>query len=90
MMDEGVGPRCLSLAKLNHYQCLAVAKPNYEDMFCLGQHALMETGTCLQKMAGTAAPAVLEVTRMDAEAAAKAAARAKKGKAAHHPAKRKH
>ncbi|HEY3812684.1 MAG TPA: hypothetical protein VGL66_05625 [Caulobacteraceae bacterium] len=92
MMEEGIGPRCLSLAKLNHYQCLAVAKPNYEDMFCLGKHALSDTGTCLQKMAGTAAPDVLEVTRMDAEKAAKAAAaKAKKGKAAHRPArKRKH
>ena len=91
MMDEGIGPRCLSLAKLNHYQCLAVAKPNYEDMFCLGKHALMETGICLQKMAGTAVPEVLEVTRMDAEKAAKeAAAKARKGKTARHPAKKKH
>ncbi|HWE44935.1 MAG TPA: hypothetical protein VG407_02815 [Caulobacteraceae bacterium] len=90
MMDEGIGPRCLNLAKLNHYQCLAVAKPHYEDMFCLGQHALMETGKCLQKMAGTAAPEVLEVTRMDAEKAAKeAAAKARKSKAIHHPARRK-
>jgi hypothetical protein len=90
LMNEGVGARCLDLAKLNHYQCLAVAKPHYEDMFCLGQHALFDTGRCLQKVAGTAAPEVLEVTRMDAEKAAKdAAAKARKGKPVHHKGRRR-
>lgn len=54
LLDEGVGPSCMNLAKLNLYQCLAVAKPHYEDVFCLGQHALMETGRCVQKTVGTA------------------------------------
>jgi hypothetical protein len=41
--------QCLHLAKLNLYQCLSVAKPNYEDVFCLGQHAVGETGQCMMK-----------------------------------------
>jgi hypothetical protein len=38
---------CMRMAKLNLYQCLAVAGPQYEDVFCLGQHALMDTGQCV-------------------------------------------
>ncbi len=87
LMDENIGHRCLDLAKMNHYQCLAVARPHYEDVFCLGQHALAETGRCVQKVAGTASAEVLEVTAMDAAKAAKEAAakeKAAKRAAAHH------
>ena len=38
---------CLRLAKLNLYQCLASAGPQYEDIYCLGQHAMMETSRCV-------------------------------------------
>lgn len=47
---------CLNMAKLNLYQCLAVAGPQYEDMFCLGQHVLMDTGACLIRGSGVALP----------------------------------
>ncbi len=40
---------CLHLAKLNLYQCLSVAKPHYEDVFCLGKHAVGDTGQCVMK-----------------------------------------
>ncbi|MDB5424871.1 MAG: hypothetical protein JWQ29_2287 [Phenylobacterium sp.] len=43
---------CLNMSKLNLYQCLAVSKPHYEDVFCLGQHVLMDTGSCLMQGAG--------------------------------------
>ena len=43
---------CLNLSKLNLYQCLAVSRPHYEDVFCLGQHVLMDTGSCLMQGAG--------------------------------------
>jgi hypothetical protein len=33
-----------------------VAKPHYEDVFCLGQHVLMDTGSCMIKSAGAAMP----------------------------------
>ena len=47
---------CLHMAKLNLHQCLAVAKPNYEDIFCLGQHAMSDTGACLVKNVGMDMP----------------------------------
>lgn len=48
---------CLSMAKLNLYQCLAVSKPHYEDVFCLGQHILIDTGACMVKWTGAEMPA---------------------------------
>jgi hypothetical protein len=48
-LNASDGPSCLGLSKLNLYQCLAVAKPHYEDIFCMGQHVLMDTGQCLAK-----------------------------------------
>ncbi|MET3663504.1 hypothetical protein [Caulobacter sp. 1776] len=45
---------CVKMAKLNLYQCLAVAGPHYEDVFCLGQHALMDTAQCVSDAAGGA------------------------------------
>ncbi|HEY2483460.1 MAG TPA: hypothetical protein VGI30_14880, partial [Caulobacteraceae bacterium] len=48
---------CLHIAKLNLNQCLAVAKPNYEDIFCAGQHAMMDTGACMVRNAGLSLPA---------------------------------
>ena len=56
MMAEPGTDNCLNLSKLNLDQCLAVAKPNYEDIFCLGQHILMNTGQCLIKASGAAMP----------------------------------
>jgi hypothetical protein len=55
MAEPNVG-FCMSMAKLNLYQCLAVSKPNYEDVFCLGQHAMMDTGRCMIKASGLAEP----------------------------------
>jgi hypothetical protein len=48
--------QCMSMAKLNLYQCLAVARPNYEDVFCLGQHAMMDTGRCMIRATGLPEP----------------------------------
>ncbi|MDO9222465.1 MAG: hypothetical protein Q7U20_01990 [Caulobacter sp.] len=48
---------CLNMAKLNLYQCLAVSKPHYEDIFCLGQHILIDTGSCMVKWTGAVMPA---------------------------------
>jgi hypothetical protein len=49
LLDEPEESDCLHSAKLNLYQCLAVAKPHYEDVFCMGQHILMDTGQCIIK-----------------------------------------
>lgn len=47
---------CLKMSKLNLYQCLSVAKPWYEDVFCLGQHVLIDTGQCMTKASGDLPP----------------------------------
>ena len=52
---ETKGGACLNLAKLNLYQCLAVAVPWYEDIFCMGEHALGETAQCISTDAASTA-----------------------------------
>jgi hypothetical protein len=47
LMSEPRTASCLKIAKLNLYQCLAAAGPQYEDIFCLGQHAMADTGQCV-------------------------------------------
>jgi hypothetical protein len=50
---EQISAQCLKMAKLNLFQCLSVAGPEYEDIYCLGQHAVLDTGQCV---AGGASP----------------------------------
>ena len=47
LMSDPRAAACLKIAKLNLYQCLAAAGPQYEDIFCLGQHAMADTGQCV-------------------------------------------
>ncbi|HEY1560093.1 MAG TPA: hypothetical protein VGF71_04300 [Caulobacteraceae bacterium] len=54
--DQYGADACLHEAKLNLYQCLAVAKPHYEDMYCMGQHGMNDAGVCLVTAAGLDAP----------------------------------
>ena len=56
LLNESSGGFCLNMSKLNLYQCLAVAKPWYEDVFCLGQHILIDTGQCVAKEVGPMQP----------------------------------
>jgi hypothetical protein len=56
ILAEPASATCLNMSKLNLYQCLAVSKPHYEDVFCLGQHILEDTGHCLMKGAGMPEP----------------------------------
>lgn len=56
LMSEPNAGSCLNLAKLNLYQCLAVSRPHYEDVFCLGEHAMTDTGRCLIKTSGAQMP----------------------------------
>ena len=55
LMSEPRTTSCLHMAKLNLYQCLASAGPHYEDIYCLGQHAMIDTGQCVVE--ATKAPA---------------------------------
>jgi hypothetical protein len=56
IVSEVNASNCLNLAKLNLYQCLAVSKPHYEDVFCLGVHAMMDTGRCIVRTVGQPEP----------------------------------
>jgi hypothetical protein len=47
LMSEPRTAGCLHMAKLNLYQCLSAAGPQYEDIYCLGQHAMTDTGQCV-------------------------------------------
>jgi len=62
VLNESSGGFCLNMSKLNLYQCLAVAKPWYEDVFCLGQHVLIDTGQCVAKEVGPMQPVQAAVT----------------------------
>ncbi|HYE47324.1 MAG TPA: hypothetical protein VEA44_16285, partial [Caulobacter sp.] len=74
---------CLNMSKLMLYQCLAAAKPHYEDVFCLGQHVLIDTGQCTLKSAGAPMPVeppppvVVATTKAPAKPAGKIAPKAK-------------
>lgn len=56
MMAEPNTASCANMSKLNLYQCLAVSKPHYEDVFCLGQHVMMDTAKCVIKASGLPEP----------------------------------
>jgi hypothetical protein len=56
LLSEPKSAQCLHMAKLNLFQCLAVARPQYEDIFCLGQHAMMDPGQCVADAAGAGSP----------------------------------
>ena len=59
---------CFTMSKLNLYQCLSVARPYYEDIYCLGLHIMDDTGMCVSSSIGhpqpeaPAIPVVAEVT----------------------------
>jgi hypothetical protein len=55
-MTEPRTGSCLHMAKLNLYQCLASAGPHYEDIFCLGQHAMIDPGQCVVDATKASAP----------------------------------
>lgn len=78
VMAEPNVASCINMSKLNLYQCLAVSKPHYEDVFCLGQHVMMDTGRCVIKASGLPEPYeprfVPQVRVAGAETAPKAAA----------------
>jgi hypothetical protein len=66
---------CFNMSKLNLYQCISVAKPYYEDMYCLGLHVMTDTGQCVMNSAGGApgsglAPSVLAVNNPEPAVAA--------------------
>jgi hypothetical protein len=67
VVNETGSAECLSEAKMNLYQCLAVSKPHYEDVFCLGQHVMMDTGQCVMIAAGAPPPVYTPVAHSNTE-----------------------
>ncbi len=60
LLRDPAGIDCLKMAKLNLNQCLAVAGPQYEDVYCVGRHAVSDTGKCVTAAAvDNTAPAAL-------------------------------
>jgi hypothetical protein len=77
LLSESRGAECLHMAKLNLYQCMAVAGPHYEDVFCLAQHAMADTAECVADAAhGRAAPGTASPTFVTAQAAPRPAPQA--------------
>jgi hypothetical protein len=64
LLSESDSAECLRMAKLDLYQCMAVAGPSYEEMYCMGQHAIADTGRCIAAAAGEGEP-----TRVTAQSA---------------------
>ncbi len=56
LLNDPKSADCLKIAKLNLNQCLAAAGPHYEDVFCLGRHAIGETAQCVTAAANSGAP----------------------------------
>ncbi len=56
LFSEADSAECLRMAKLDLYQCMAVAGPQYEDVYCMGQHAMTDTAICVAGAAHTGAP----------------------------------
>lgn len=47
LLNEPRSGQCLRIAKLNYHQCLAAAGTHYEDIYCLGVHAMTDPGQCV-------------------------------------------
>ena len=58
LLDEPISLQCLRTSKLMLYQCLAGSdRGHYEDMFCLGHHAIADPGKCVVEAAASPSPA---------------------------------
>ncbi len=56
LIEDGLTEECLARAKRDLFQCLAVAKPNYEDIFCMGQHEMEDPAVCLAQSVAVDVP----------------------------------
>lgn len=54
MLNDSASPRCLGESKLMLNQCLAASRFHFDDVFCIGQHILMDTGNCIGELSSNA------------------------------------
>ena len=70
LLTDDTASYCFNMSKLNLYQCLSVAKPYYEDIYCLGLHAMGDIGRCVMSSVGMAEPvAIIPVATIPTKAA---------------------
>lgn len=62
LMLEQNNEFCLNMSKLMLFQCLAAAKPSYEDMFCTGRHIVRDLALCTAQFTGPVQTPATEVT----------------------------
>lgn len=62
LLTEPTSQDCLRFNKLMVLQCLAASRPHYEEVFCLGQHIIMDMAQCVIDSAGTVAYATPSIT----------------------------
>ncbi len=48
LLADPLAQRCIEWARVNLAQCVAAAHFEYEDSFCIAQHALLEVSDCLE------------------------------------------
>lgn len=58
LLTDPLDLHCLPMAKRTLIECLAVAGPQYENLFCLGRHAMKDTGRCVLSASGIKAISV--------------------------------
>jgi hypothetical protein len=56
LLHDELAADCLKMAMLNMNQCLAAAGPHYDDVFCVGEHAVGETARCVSASADGGGP----------------------------------
>ncbi len=75
LVNDGDG-FCFNMAKLNLYQCLSVARPYYENVYCLGLHGMGDMGRCVMSSMAPASAGEAPVAASVVAAASPAAAAA--------------
>lgn len=53
LLNEPVSADCMNFTRLMILQCLAASRPHYEEIFCLGQHLMMDTAQCIIDSGGS-------------------------------------
>ena len=59
LLTDPLDPHCVERARRTLIECLAVAGPQYEHLFCLGRHAMMDVGQCFVSASGMTEDAAL-------------------------------
>jgi hypothetical protein len=56
-MSDRNSMNCVEMAQRQFFQCMSAAHFSYENAFCLGEHALKDTGSCIRDAVVDSSPA---------------------------------